>query len=371
MHTRTRIGLALIAGLVATAVALPAEAQSKARRRTENTASQPAARTPPQGRPTQATAPQGREQPRAQPRAVPRTRPPADPGDRRYDPWRRGYDGPRHVWRVYYPPYYHNPWDWGLGWGWGGGWGRSYGFGWGTGYGSYWPYQYQYYPPYPYYAYRGLAGSLRVQFQPNTAEVYVDGSYAGIVDEFDGFFQNLPIEPGGRDITIYHPGFRTFSERIYIQPHRTFKLKGALAPLAPGEQEDPRPAPAYMPEPYDRPEVQAPYPPQGPYPPQAPYPPPARVPGHESGPPPDAAMQSSSTFGQVAIRVQPLDAEILINDELWRGPQGADRLVVHLKPGLHRIEVRKEGFDPFVTTVDVKKGETTVLNVSLGRVSVV
>lgn len=369
MYTKTRIGLALVAGMVAMAVAVPAEAQSKARPRSgsgETKAVSQPQRTPPQSRPPQTGSQAGRrEQPPAQPRAVPRTRPPADPGHRGYDPGRRTYRGSYHVWRGYYPPHYYYPWDWGLGWGWGGGWGRSYGFGWGVGYGS-WPYQF--YPPYPYYSYRGLAGSLRVQFQPKSAEVYVDGYYAGVVDDFDGFFQNLPIEPGGRDITVYQPGFRAFAERIYVQPHRTFKLRGALVPLAPGEPESPRPVPTYGPEPYDDPgEAPSPYPPAA----QPPYPPAPRWPERDPGPPPEPGMSAPSTFGQVAIRVQPLDAEIFIDDEPWRGPQGAERLVVHLKPGLHRIEVRKEGFDPFVTTVDVKKGETTVLNVSLGRSSVV
>jgi hypothetical protein len=65
--------------------------------------------------------------------------------------------------------------------------------------------------------------------------------------------------------------------------------------------------------------------------------------------------------------VQPGDAEVIIDGEPWKGPQGAERLVVHLPPGAHRVEIRKDGFDAFVTSVDVRTGEVTVLNVSLPK----
>jgi hypothetical protein len=69
----------------------------------------------------------------------------------------------------------------------------------------------------------------------------------------------------------------------------------------------------------------------------------------------------------VAIRVQPADAAVLIDGEPWSSPAGADRLVVHLAPGTHRVEIRKDGFDAFVTAFEIRRGETTVLNVSLAR----
>jgi hypothetical protein len=67
----------------------------------------------------------------------------------------------------------------------------------------------------------------------------------------------------------------------------------------------------------------------------------------------------------VAIRVQPLDAEISIDGEAWRGPGGQDHLVVDLAEGSHTVEIRKPGYRTYVTQVDVRRGETTPLNVSL------
>jgi hypothetical protein len=83
--------------------------------------------------------------------------------------------------------------------------------------------------------------------------------------------------------------------------------------------------------------------------------------------PPVPPVAGDAKFGQVAIRVQPGDADVLIDGEPWRSAPGADRLVVHLSPGTHRIEIKKEGFDPFVTAVEIKRGETAVLNVSLTK----
>jgi len=84
--------------------------------------------------------------------------------------------------------------------------------------------------------------------------------------------------------------------------------------------------------------------------------------------PPDRAGTPSreGTSGSVAIRVQPSDAEILIDGERWTG-NGDDRLVVQLSPGRHQIEARKDGYRPFSTAVDIRAGESTPLNVSLGR----
>jgi hypothetical protein len=91
-------------------------------------------------------------------------------------------------------------------------------------------------------------------------------------------------------------------------------------------------------------------------------------------PPPDRQapvsnppLTANSRFGQVAIRVQPADADVLINGELWRNTDGAERLLVYRSPGRHRVGSRKEGFDAFVTAVEIRRGEVTPLNVSLAR----
>src|SRR5262245_22712637 len=52
--------------------------------------------------------------------------------------------------------------------------------------------------PLPPYGHRYAApdGSLRLEVKPREAEVYIDGYYAGTVDDFDGTFQRLRVVPG-------------------------------------------------------------------------------------------------------------------------------------------------------------------------------
>jgi hypothetical protein len=135
----------------------------------------------------------------------------------------------------------------------------------------------------------------------------------------------------------------------------SYKIKGALEKLAPGEPNEARPTAASQPPP--GPAQQAP---RG-----VPAPPPAR--GAAAAEPSSIQVSADSRFGQLAIRVQPGDAEVTIDGEAWKGPQAADRLVVHLPAGTHRVEIRKEGFDPFVTAIEVKRGEVATLNVSLAK----
>src|SRR5471032_1575380 len=97
----------------------------------------------------------------------------------------------------------------------------------------------QFYPyPYPpvYRAGYGAEGSLRIEATPKDAEVYVDGYYAGIVDDFDGVFQRLHTRPGAHEIELYLDGFRTVKQNVYLPVNDTFKIKYTMEKLAAGEQ---------------------------------------------------------------------------------------------------------------------------------------
>ena len=81
------------------------------------------------------------------------------------------------------------------------------------------------------------------------------------------------------------------------------------------------------------------------------------------GPAPRAG--DSSAYGTISVRVQPGDADVLIDGEVWRAPAGQDRLVVEVAEGAHTIEIRKAGYRSYSAQVDVRRGEATPLNVSL------
>src|SRR5262245_15207735 len=78
-----------------------------------------------------------------------------------------------------------------------------------------------------------------------------------------------------------------------------------------------------------------------------------------------AQTSSQSDLGSVSVRSRPASADILVDGERWVTPETDAPLVVQLPAGRHTIEVRARGYQPFSTTVDVRRGETTPVNVSL------
>jgi hypothetical protein len=237
------------------------------------------------------------------------------------------------------------------------------------------PYGYQYpYPMRPYgYGYRTYEpeASVRLEVKPKEAEVYVDGYYAGIVDDFDGTFQRLRVEPGEHEIELYLDGYRRVKQNVYLTPDNTFRIKYQMERLAAGEAPSPKPQPMEPPQ-GNQPRVQ-PFPPmqQPPMPPgRGPVgrrmpPPPQQMPPQQQPPDNPRGGQGNSAYGTLAVKVQPSDAEISIDGENWRGPGGQDRLVVEVAEGSHTVEIRKAGYRTYVTQVDVRRGQTTPLNVSL------
>jgi hypothetical protein len=212
-------------------------------------------------------------------------------------------------------------------------------------YRGYYGYPSPFYQPWPYgYGYPyDLSGSMRLQVAPKETEVFVDGYYAGTVDDFDGVFQRLNIEPGDHDIELYLPGHRPFRQRVYLQPGRTFRIRHAMEPLAPGEPDPVRPSGAPLPPPAARD--------------------PRQGPGPAPAPPPQGARAQG--FGELSLRVQPADAQVLIDGEPWEGSLADERLVVQLGAGVHRLEIRKDGYRSYFTDVTVRDGETRTVNVAL------
>ena len=61
-------------------------------------------------------------------------------------------------------------------------------------------------------------GQLRLQVSPRHAQVFVDGYYAGTVDDYDGAFQSLTLESGPYAIQIVAPGYETLDVDVRIIP---------------------------------------------------------------------------------------------------------------------------------------------------------
>jgi hypothetical protein len=71
-------------------------------------------------------------------------------------------------------------------------------------------------------------GSLRLKIKPRDAEVYVDGYFVGVVDDFDGVFQRLHIETGGHRVEIRAPGYETLFVDVRITPDHGTTYQGEL-----------------------------------------------------------------------------------------------------------------------------------------------
>jgi hypothetical protein len=77
---------------------------------------------------------------------------------------------------------------------------------------------------------------VRLQVSPREAEGFVDGYYAGIVDDFDGFFQRLNLRPGPHKIVFYHDKYRTVRQTLYVAVGTDYKIRHDLTPLGAGDR---------------------------------------------------------------------------------------------------------------------------------------
>jgi len=126
--------------------------------------------------------------------------------------------------RPYYYPYYY-PYRFG----WSGGFYAGYPFGYYP-YG-YYPYglnPYGYYGPYGYptgYLTAPTYGGVRIQGAPADAQVFADGYFVGVVDDFNGVFQRLPLTAGTHQIEIRVAGQPTRQFDVRIEPGQTITYR--------------------------------------------------------------------------------------------------------------------------------------------------
>ncbi len=99
-------------------------------------------------------------------------------------------------------------------------------------------YGYGYGNSYGYYGSAGnvaadyvASGWLRLKVRPRHADVFVDGYYVGIVDEFDGAFQRLRLEAGPHQVEVAAEGFAPLTFDVRILPNRKTVFEQQLLPL--------------------------------------------------------------------------------------------------------------------------------------------
>jgi hypothetical protein len=180
------------------------------------------------------------------------------------------------------------------------------------------------------------SASVRILAAPRQADVFVDGSYAGTVDDFDGAFQRLRLRPGTHEIALYLNGYRTERQRFYAAPNSQRQIRFSLNPLRRGERNDRPPmgrgAGDWRDSNWNRPSGYAP-----------------------SAP--------SLRYGTVSVTVNPYDAEIWVDGQRW----SRDVRGMQLPVGRHRVEIRRAGYRSQVREFSLNEGGPLRISVSLKR----
>ena len=181
-------------------------------------------------------------------------------------------------------------------------------------------------------------GALDLDLRPETTEIYIDGSYVGIADEFDGFPTYLWLEEGTYEIAFYKEGHETIFRQYTIYPGVTIDVSDRM-----------RPGNAVMPSASG-----------GTYPqgsetsstiPNQPLPPGADNDGRIAvvATPGDAAVYLDGHFVGTAAEISELSAGLIV------------------EPGDHVIDIIRPGYDNQQVPVSVAKGERIDLQLDLKR----
>jgi hypothetical protein len=243
---------------------------------------------------------------------------------------------------------------------------RHYGYGyydwW---YAPYGWYSWGYAPGYSYRYRSSDSGSLRLLVEPSKTRVYVDGYYAGIVDDFDGIFQRLNLPPGRHELSFKLEGYKTHRVRLYVPYDHTIKVhhdmergagEGAVDDSLdkPGEEWAERERERDDRE-RDRRRERT----------EARRSEAREAQADEDDADADEPDTAAASSGSLRLSVRPEDASIYI-DGAFRGT-GRELNSLDLKPGKHRVEVVRPGFRTFDREVEVTNAEPVELSVELER----
>jgi hypothetical protein len=189
-------------------------------------------------------------------RAVPNLRPKAEPMSRVQgkvpENTHRRKDGERYRGKYRHGDKHHNGYHYGYG-------NHHYHYsGCGHRYSGHYGFPYYYYGPYGYY-YRhypsyggygygsgaygaigvggggaygggGEMGALDLDVRPEKAQIFVNGEYVGIADQYDGYPGYLWLEEGTYDIVIFMEGHQTISRQYSVYPGLVVDVNDKMVP---------------------------------------------------------------------------------------------------------------------------------------------
>ena len=204
-----------------------------------------------------------------------------------------------------------------------------------------WGYPYPYgYPPYGGWRVYGdwETASVRLDVSPKDAKVYVDGYYAGVVDDFDGVFQHLTLKAGPHLVEIRKTGYTALAVELNLYPGESITYRRTMEPSG-VESGAPAPLPV--------------------------------EPGFEEGAAPPLPEDLAEPPGSLRVDVTPKDAAVLV-DGFYAGIaddfSGSQRL--QLAPGRHHIRIELAGYRTIDVDVTIASARSITYRASLERRSV-
>ena len=75
---------------------------------------------------------------------------------------------------------------------------------------------------------KDATGELKIAATPSRAAVFVDGQYAGHVDEFNGVGKAMLLTPGQHRLRIALPGYLPFDTMVDLRPQQKLKIQTDL-----------------------------------------------------------------------------------------------------------------------------------------------
>ncbi|HEY3175717.1 MAG TPA: PEGA domain-containing protein [Candidatus Polarisedimenticolia bacterium] len=233
--------------------------------------------------------------------------------------------------------------------------GGFYGYGY-----SYWnsPYYgyYGYYPGYPAYyggpGYLPDVGFIDTDIQPEETAVYVDGEYAGTVDDFDGFPDYLSIPTGRHTLTFKADGYRSVSRSVRVPRGGVLSMDFSLTRGSGNEEPAPRDERGEPTAPRSDAEGRT-----------------SRPRGEVQMEGEEGAEEGEAEPGLIRLNVTPTDASVYMDGEFLGTASRVSRLHgdLRLAPGEHRIEVVRPGYVSISRSVKVASGDRRTLDLALER----
>jgi len=80
----------------------------------------------------------------------------------------------------------------------------------------------------PHLPTKDATAELKIAATPSRAAVFVDGQYAGHVDEFDGVGKAMLLTPGQHRLHIALPGYLPFDTMVEVRPQQKLKIQTDL-----------------------------------------------------------------------------------------------------------------------------------------------